>query len=696
MIGNYTMLYRIKIACCIVGVVTLMVTHAVAQQVPPEKEDIAVIARPSADSITLRWAPLSVDHWRTANQYGYSIERFTLVRNGKVIRPVERKLLTSAPLKPLPEEQWEKFIGNKYGMITAQALYGETFELDIAHTNIMQIVNKAQENEQRYSIALFCADMSPVIAKAQGLYFTDKQIEKNVKYLYRIRVITPTDTLQGSVFIDPQQKYILPAVAEVTGQTTGSAVTLRWKQSDYSSLYTTYSVERSEDGKTFIQVSDVPGVTLSKKGQDSKYQYAVDTLAVIGKEYSYRVRGITPFGEYGPASAIVKVKGNKTVTSSVFITSALSRDNKSIDIQWEFPEAENDALAGFEVTRSAKSSGPYKTITKSILTPSARYFKDTSPEQSNYYKLKAKTLDGTEVISMPYLALLVDSIPPAIPTGLKGKVDDYGNVSISWTPNADADIYGYRIYRAYYQSEEFALMTGEPLKDTVFTDRVQLQSLNEKIHYQVMAIDRNQNHSGLSAILSLALPDKVPPMSPVWRPVKSTKEGVVLTWEPGGSQDVVKYELYRKGDQGQWMRLVTKAAGTDSIYTYTDQNLTTSDVQHYTVVAIDEANLESPPAPVVTGFMLPKQKTAVSMAQPTVNLEKKTITLNWTYDQPNVASYRVYRKINDGTLQLYRTVKDKQFIDSGVVTGTKYSYKVIAVFSNGAFSEMSKDVRVSY
>jgi fibronectin type 3 domain-containing protein len=676
--------------------VAFMVTDTAAQRVTKVEEDIAVIARPSTDSITLRWAPVTIDHWRTANQYGYSIERFTLVRNGKVIRPEERKLLTAAPLKPLPEEQWEKFIGNKYGMITAQALYGETFELDIAHTDIMQIVNKAQENEQRYSIALFCADMSPVIAKAQGLYFTDKQIEKNVKYLYRIRVVTPTDTLRGSVFIDPQQKYQLPAVAEVSGQATGSAVTLRWKLSDYSSLYTTYSVERSEEGKLFSPVTDVPGVTLSKKGQDSKYQYAVDTLAETGKEYSYRVRGITPFGEYGPASNIIKVKGNKTITSSVFITSALSADNKSIDIQWEFPEAENDALAGFEVTRSATSSGPYKTITKSILTPSARYFKDTTPQQSNYYKLKAKTLDGTEVISMPYLAMLVDSIPPAIPTGLKGKVDDYGNVSISWKPNVDADIYGYRIYRAYYQSEEFALMTGESLKDTVFTDRVQLQSLNEKIHYQVMAIDKNQNHSGLSAILSLALPDKVPPMSPVWHPVKSTKEGVILTWEPGGSQDVVKYELYRKGDQGQWMRLVTKTAGTDSIYTYTDQYLANSDVQHYTVIAVDEANLESPPAPVVTGFMLSKPKTAVSLAQPTVNLEKKTIILNWTYDQSNVTSFRIYRKINDGAMQLYRTVKEKQFVDVGMVTGTKYSYRVMAVFSNGALSEMSKIETVGF
>lgn len=688
--------YRIRILCCVVGMVALLAIHASAQQTIKNEDELAVIVRPSTDSITLRWAPLSVDHWQVANKYGYTIERIVLVRNGKVLRPSERKVLTPSPLKPLPEEQWEKYIHNKYGMVAAQALYGETFELNIEHTDVMQIVNKAKENEQRFSIALFCADMSPVIAKAQGLYFSDKQIEKNVKYLYQISVVTPTDTLRGSAFIDPLQKYQLPSIAGVTAQATGNVVILRWNQLEYATLYTTYSVERSEDGKPFVQVTDIPGVTLSKKGEDAKYQYASDTLAVLGKEYSYRIRGITPFGEFGPISNIVKVKGNKVVTSSVFITSALSMDNKSIDIQWEFPEAENEALKGFEVTRSVTSSGPYKTVHKDILSPSVRAFKDTTPQQTNYYKLKAKTQDGTEITSMPYLTLLVDSIPPAIPVGMKGKVDDYGNVSISWKPNPDADILGYRIYRAYYQSEEFALMTGEVVKDTTFTDKVELKSLNEKIHYQVMAIDKNQNHSGLSAILSLSLPDKVPPMPAVWLPVKSTREGVILRWEPSGSQDVVKYEVYRKGDQGQWIRLTTKMAGSDSVYTYTDAHLTNSNVQHYTVIAIDEANLESPPAPVVTGFILPQPKPPVDLATPTIDRVTKKIILSWTCTQADVVSYRIYKKTKDGAMQLYRTIKEKQFIDSGMIVGGQYSYKVMAVFGNGAFSEMSKELEVSF
>lgn len=667
-----------------------------AQQAGKKSETIQVIARPSADSVVLRWAPIGTDQWLRANRVGYTIERFTLVRNGKVVQPAERKQLTVSPVKPLPEDQWEKFIGNKYGLVAAQALYGETFEMNIDPGDVMQIVNKAKENDQRYSIAMLCADMSPAVAKALALYWKDAQVEKNVKYLYRISAYTGTDTLKGSVFVNTADKYILPALTDVTAQSKGNVVTLRWKQTDFESFYTTYTIERSEAGKAYVSVTDIPGVTLSKKGQESKYQYAVDTLSTVGKVYTYRVRGITPFGEYGPVSNIVEVKANKTTVSSVFITSAISLDNKSIDVQWEFPVAENDVLKGFEVTRSAKASGPYKTIHKDILPTSVRAFKDTKPEQSNYYKVKARTQDGTEIISMPYLAMLVDSIPPAIPVGMQGKVDEFGNVRISWKPNKDADIYGYRVYRAYYQSEEFALMTGEPLKDTTFTDRVELKSLNEKIHYQIMAIDRNQNHSALSAILSLALPDKVPPMSPVWLPVKSTKEGVVLTWQPSGSQDVVKYEVYRKGDQGQWIRLATKPAGKDSVYTYTDQNLTNNVTQYYTVIAVDEASLESPPAAVISGFKLPGLNAPVTLNPPVIDREGRKTALSWSYNENTVVSYRVYRKINDSDMMLYRTVKERQFFDVGMNPGIKYTYSIMAVFKDGSQSKMSKDIEIVF
>src|SRR6478735_6647031 len=106
--------------------------HAFAQDsLQVNADPIGVIARPSADSVALRWAPTKVGHWLTANQYGYVVERYTMVRNGKFINRPERVLLTSAPIKPLPEDRWAAYTNNKYAMIAAQSLFGETFEINI-------------------------------------------------------------------------------------------------------------------------------------------------------------------------------------------------------------------------------------------------------------------------------------------------------------------------------------------------------------------------------------------------------------------------------------------------------------------------------------------------------------------------------------------------------------------------------------
>lgn len=690
--GSFNLLTCISVVCF-----SLCTLSAIAQDTLNISDDaIGVIARPSPDSIALRWAPTKVSYWRTANQYGYTVERYTLVRNGKYLAVPEKTVLTSSPIKPLPEDQWATYTSNMYAMVAAQSLYGETFELNIEQSDIMQIVNKSRENEQRFSIALFCADMSPIVARASGLYLVDRKVEKNVKYLYRIRVATPTDTLKGNVFIDTAEKYQLPKVTEVSAEAAGNIVSLRWNQQTGANYYTSYSVERSENGIDFKPLSDVTDVGITNVGQeDPRYQYASDTLTLIDKEYSYRVRGITPFGEYGPSSEMVRVHGTRIVTADVFITTALSTDNRSIDVQWEFPSNQNDGLKGFEVTRSSKSSGPYKPIHKDVLPATSRAFKDITPEQTNYYKIKAKTQDGRDIISMPYLALLVDSIPPVTPVGLKGKISDDGKVRISWTPNPDTDIYGYRVYRAYYQSEEFAQLTSGPHRDTVFNDVVELKSLNEKVHYKIMAIDKNQNRSGLSSILSLNLPDKVPPMPPVWLPVKSLEEGVRLTWLPGGSEDVVSYSVYRKNEKG-WLKIHTTAASTDTVYTFTDTDLATSVVQYYTILAIDDAGLESPPSPAVTGFKLPGNKSAVTLKLQTVDRTNKKITLTWTYPAKEIASYRIYKKINDNALQLYRTTRENQFTDTAIAPGQHYTYQVMAVFTNGSLSDLSKKITVDY
>jgi hypothetical protein len=180
-------------------------------------------------------------------------------------------------------------------------------------------------------------------------------------------------------------------------------------------------------------------------------------------------------------------------------------------------------------------------------------------------------------------------------------------------------------------------------------------------------------------------------MPPVFLPVKSKEEGVELTWMPSSSVDVVKYELFRKGEHNEWIRLTTITASQDTLYTFNDSNLKNNELRYYTVVAVDEANLESTPAPAVIGQKLKRRIwPAVSLESPQIDRENSKMILRWSYDQAEVKLFQIYKSTNDEPLKLYRSVPSKEFSDR--INPGKYQYRVIAVFADGSRSEMGQGI----
>lgn len=665
-----------------------------------DPDELKVLARSYLDSITLRWAPMKLDSWIKGNQFGYAIERYTMIRESKVLSKPEKKILTTTLLKPRPLDQWEALVKrNKYAAIAAQALYGESFQLTTQGTDVFQIVNKVKENEQRFSFALFAADLSAEVSAFLGLRFTDKEVKEGEKYLYRVVCVThANDTLRGSVFVGPEE-YLPPVPIDFTAEFKGNVVAMKWNQSYYKGVYNAFIIERSSNGKDFKPLSPDPIVTLSEHDkEESRYQYATDSLPDQTTDYYYRVRGLTPFGEQGPPSEAVKGRGSSLSDETPHIINGASENNRTIKIGWEFPIEHEKGLKGFMLKRSESPKQPFIEINTTLIRNEERMYEDTNPKQTNYYQVIAVSSAGKEFKSPVYYAQLTDSIPPSAPKGLKGKVTETGKITISWSGNTEPDIYGYRIYRGNYRKEEFSQLTREPIPNTTFTDSISLNTLNKKIHYQVMAIDRNQNYSALSEVLSLELPDKVKPVAPVFFPPVSSHEGVSLQWTPSSSDDVVHYDVYRK--EGQlWRKIFSHLSSTDTIYSYLDTEITEGQLSAYTVVAVDQSGNESDPAAPIKGTkLIDVVKPAVSLREPAVDRTNKKIVLKWNYEQKGVNRYQIYRSKDDQPLKLYSTIAASapSFEDKQLNMNSIYTYRILALFANGAKSELSKELKVRY
>ncbi|MEX2235486.1 MAG: hypothetical protein WD824_25215 [Cyclobacteriaceae bacterium] len=682
-----------------VAFLTLMLAFLPAESQIPDSitiEKIAVTARPSVDSITIRWAPLTFKVWQSGNVHGYKIERFAITRNGSIIHP--EKAILHPSVKPLPHDQWEKLVHNKYAAIAAQALFGDRFEVDLRQSDIFTIVNKVRENEQRFAFALFSADMSPEVARASGLWFADKQVKKGEKYLYRV-FVNSIDSLRGSIFIGPEDPYHLPQPKNLKADFKNQIVSLKWDK-DLINYYTASIVERSDDGVHFTSISDSPLVTVSPTDTlDTRYEYALDSLKDLSKIYSYRVKGITAFGETGPPSDVVAGKATPSVDRVPYISGVENKENKILEIQWDFPHTNNLAIKGFNIERSSQPKGKISSITEKLLPPDTRVFEDQLPKQVNYYRVSAHGLDGEQYHSHVYFAQLVDSVAPTSPIGLEVIVNDSGSVSLFWKTNPELDIYGYRIYKAYHQSEELAQITSEPIRQSFYTDHVDLNTLNEVVYYSVMAVDVNQNHSSLSEILKVALPDKVKPLAPVFLPVENTYGGVSLRWPPGASEDIRQYAVYRKSPgQAVWKQVKIIDALSDTIYNYLDENSVPGDIHYYTVVSIDETGLESEPANPVIGIRIDHGlRPSIAWKKPFINREQNQITLTWNYTEPQIKNFKIFRSTDHKPPIVIRIVdgSKREFSDT-IIPGQYYSYRIMAVFDDEHKSSMSNEILFRY
>lgn len=668
------------------------------QHVDALSDQIMVLARPYRDSIVIRWAPGEILDWKKGNTAGYRVERFTLVRNKKVLAPAEQVMLTLEPVLPRRLEAWQRFITtDKYAAIAAQCLFGETLDLKVSNDDIFQFVNKAKEEEQRFSIAMFSADMSATVATLSGLRFVDRNVRQGEKYLYRISTGTTELPVRGSVFTEAQD-YQLPVPVDFSAEFQGNRVLLKWNKLYHRGIYTAYVVERAQSGRDFMPISSQPFVVLENDERaPSKYQFATDSIPVGASAVSYRVRGLTPFAEMGPPSEAVSGKYSVYVDGVPRIIRAHSENNRSIILEWEFPLGHEVAIEGFRIKRSDSPAG-LKATEGFLVARSSRQFEDTAANQHNYYQVSAKTYDGRALASPVHYASLVDSLPPAVPKGLMGVVNSKGIVKLKWTPNADPDIYGYRVYRGNQLRDEFSQVTTGPVRQASFVDTINLNTLNRQVHYQVMAIDRNQNHSALSAAVSLGLPDIVKPAPPVMLPTRSTRSGVTLEWLPSGSEDVLRYDIYRK-DRQAWIKIGSVNQTTDSLFQFVDSTSAEGGVVNFTVVAVDKSGLESEPAgPMAASKIISSIKPPVKIATPEVDRTQRKIILRWRYDVAGVERYQIYRASEGGSPSLHATVEatKNHFEDRSLAMNSNYTYRVVALFASGARSEFSDEIKVKY
>jgi uncharacterized protein len=465
------------------------------------------------------------------------------------------------------------------------------------------------------------------------------------------------------------------------------------------SEYNRYDVERSEDSVNFKKVNKLPVTIINTENNITERMFYTDSLEANDKIYYYRIRGISTFGELSPPSEVIKGKGYEIMGFAPNFTDSKITTDTTATLYWDIMKDTVDLIEYFEISQSNNAEGNYQII-KTNIDKTARSTEITVLWPTNYYVIAGVDKYGKKIYSYPYLVQPIDSIPPAIPTGLSGVANDSGRIDLKWLPNTDKDIYGYYVYRCNVKGEEMSLLTKEPFKSTFFVDSVSLLMTNPKVYYAIAALDQRYNQSKISEPIAIVKPDKIPPVAPAFINYKLEDEKVILKWESSPSEDVAFQRIYKKvatNTEGVWT-LVKEFKGVQDTM-LVDSALTAETTLHYTIIAIDQSKNESKATVPLTVTVVKDKKNAIAVK--TLKAEairpEKHINLEWQYEEKGVLEYQLYKTSGTKPFSLWKVLEqnNNKIADADVVSGHVYKYAIRAIFNDGRMSAW-KEVLVEF
>ncbi|WP_093799897.1 fibronectin type III domain-containing protein [Streptomyces sp. Wb2n-11] len=274
----------------------------------------------------------------------------------------------------------------------------------------------------------------------------------------------------------------------------------------------------------------------------------------------------------------------------------------------------------------------------------------------------------------------VDTVPPLAPAGARTAYDTATRrATVTWSPNAEMDLAGYRVFRRLKGSGTYLDVTGAPhITGTTYTGVP--PATGEVWYYEVRAVDKAGREGPGSADMPVTTVDRTPPAAPAG--LAGKQEGGdtnSLTWQ--AVTDAVKYEVYRAaGDSREYAKTATVETPA-----HTDSGLDPAVASYkYTVKALDAAGNASPYAPHITlshDTAPPPPPTA-----PAVTAEDDTgVTLSWRSGATaGTEAYTVYRAPEDLDVEtVVGTTEALTLQDTTGQAGQRFRYRVAAVDAVG-------------
>ncbi|MBS4044649.1 MAG: hypothetical protein KGZ59_12660 [Chitinophagaceae bacterium] len=651
-------------------------------QAPKPYIDFKIQSFRDDKKVILRWAFEDADQWHYVNTLGVNIERAEGASN-------QFKKINKSIIKPISDK--ETFLkldtnSNTYkGMLFTFKSAGDPAPKDLEY--------------QQYAMYYLTTSYEIEAAVLTGSGFIDHTAEKGKKYTYRITVANTKVPQKNNSIVVSEINTELPKISQFSAVFSNRSVNLSWNIEDVKDHYFASIIERSTDSIHFEAVGK-PVIKVSTPDDKPEDLYIVSVTDSIPNriKYYYRVRGLNTFGELGLSSEIISGKAYPDLNVAPYITSVDSSAPNMLTVEWELADSLYDAIEKYEIYHSKKFDTNYIKITELFgAHHNKKEFSFKTKDLSNYFIIKAiGNRYGQATTSAPYFYQIIDSIPPAIPTGLTGAIDTNGVVTLKWNANAEEDLLGYRVLRVLKKDDEYVSMNATPNTATTFKDTLPLNQLNTLVYYKVVALDNKYNESDASNFIELRRPDKIAPAPPRIEKAFAKDNTIIVDWIQSFSDDVEFYLVNRlsSADTSKQWKTIAQVSKNDT--TYTDTDVKPNINYTYNIQAIDYGNLKSTPSFTYSASIVRNTESlrkTLKNINAFVSRQYKYIELNWQLSEPEAEEIWIYKAIagsDEIALMANLKINQNKYIDEDIAPNTKYAYYFKVVYKDGSASKFEK------
>lgn len=560
------------------------------------------------------WIPSNLSVWEEGRMNGYKIVRITKSIDGVDLdfdAQMASKKIVKSNVQPHSESKFTtKYSGDEIGLALRDIYYSSAADMEIGEaTSLADALKYTQQEESKLFLTLMITNRKYDYARSAGLGFSDSGIQSNARYAYYISLndCTLENMVSAIIDVDIPNQVGLEAPSELKGIGGDQEMLLSWKVPD-NSPYMAYDIYRkSGDGGSFELATEEPFIPFYSAEYGSDLVFFKDSLDNNDLVYRYKVRGRNQFGQAGPFSEVIEVKGlPPRMDIQLDISGMDAEEGQDLTLYWEdFPNELESSIDHFNILRLVNIGDQPVLMNADPINASERSFIVVDPLSEAYYILEAIDVNGHRYRSTAFFGQIADTTPPVQPIGLSGEIRSDGLIKVTWSANPDIDINGYLIQYSNDKNGGFTQVTNAPLRDTSHQWSLNIDIAIEKIFIEVIAVDHRFNQSIPSEKLELMRPDVMPPAKPIISLLKSSAAGVKVSWVPSGSEDVVYHVLQRKISAGaDWEEVVKvkpemigNVVEADSLDVfpihYIDSDLVEKQSYDYRFIAVDDVGNQS-------------------------------------------------------------------------------------------------------